>query len=362
VRLLICAGGTGGGVYPALAVLQNMQDKADVLWVGGEGGMEAQLLERANVRFKTIPTAGIHGIGVKKVPGNLIRILRGYFAARRILNEFRPDVLFFTGGFVGIPMALAGMKIPTTLFVPDIEPAWALKILANFADKIAVIAQESFQYFNNQERLILTGYPTRLELSKWTRSEARKTMGLTDDTPVLLISGGSKGARSINNAVLANLHALLDQVQLIHITGELDWTTAKARAKELNIAHSTNYHAFPYLHEKMGAALAAADLVLSRAGASTLGEYPLFGLPAVLVPYPYTWRYQKVNAETLVKCGAAMVLEDSKLFSQLLPTVLGLFSQPQKLASMSTAMKSLYHPEAAAAIGRQILALCQERS
>jgi UDP-N-acetylglucosamine--N-acetylmuramyl-(pentapeptide) pyrophosphoryl-undecaprenol N-acetylglucosamine transferase len=209
--------------------------------------------------------------------------------------------------------------------------------------------------------LILTGYPTRPDLAKWTRTDARQTLGLTNDVPVLLVLGGSKGARSINNAVLANLPAILENVQLLHITGDLDWPAVEVRVKELNKTHSTNYHAFPYLHDEMGAALAAADLVLSRAGASTLGEYPLFGLPAVLVPYPYAWHYQKVNADALVKHGAAVLLDDDKLSSQLLPTVIDLFNQPQKLASMRTAMKSLSHPEAALEISHQIFALCQER-
>jgi UDP-N-acetylglucosamine--N-acetylmuramyl-(pentapeptide) pyrophosphoryl-undecaprenol N-acetylglucosamine transferase len=339
-----------------------MQNKAEVLWVGGEGGMEARLVERAKVPFKTIPAAGVHGVGLKMLPGNAIRLMRGFFAARSILHEFKPEVLFFTGGFVAVPMALAGMRVPTALYVPDIEPALALKTLARFADKIAVTAQDSFRYFNRRERLVLTGYPTRADLARWTRSDACRALSLTGDAPVLLVFGGSKGARSINNAVLANLSALLEQAQVIHITGELDWPTVEARTKELTEAQAARYHAFPYLHEKMGAALAAADLAVSRAGASTLGEYPLFGLPAVLVPYPYAWHYQKVNADALVQRGAAVMLEDSKLSEQFLPTVSDLLNQPQKLASMHDAMKSLFHPEAAAEIGRQILALCQERS
>jgi len=324
--------------------------------------MEARLVERANVPFKTIPAAGVHGVGLQTLPGNVIRLVRGFFAARRILHEFKPEVLFFTGGYVAVPMALAGMRVPTALYVPDIEPALALKTLARFADKIAVTAQDSFRYFSRWERIVLTGYPTRADLARWTRSDARRTLGLTGDAPVLLVIGGSKGARSINNAVLANLSALLEQAQVIHITGELDWPTVETRTKELTGSQAARYHAFPYLHEEMGAALAAADLALSRAGASTLGEYPLFGLPAVLVPYPYAWRYQKVNADALVQRGAAVMLEDSKLSEQLLPTVSDLLNRPQKLASMRDAMQRLSHPEAAAEIGRQILALCQERS
>jgi UDP-N-acetylglucosamine--N-acetylmuramyl-(pentapeptide) pyrophosphoryl-undecaprenol N-acetylglucosamine transferase len=349
-------------VYPALAVLQTMQNKAEVLWVGGEGGMEARLVERANVPFKSIPAAGIHGVSLGALPGNILRLVRGFFAARRILNEFRPDVLFFTGGYLAIPMALAGMRIPTALYVPDIEPALALKTLAHFADKIAVTARESFRYFTHPDRLILTGYPTRADLGKWTRSEGRRVLGLTGDSPVLLVLGGSRGARSINNAVLANLSALLDLVQIVHITGELDWSSVKARAEELAGVPASHYHVFPYLHEEMGAALASADLALSRAGASTLGEYPLFSLPAVLVPYPHAWRYQKENADALVRQGAAIMLEDGKLSNQLFTTVIDLLGQPQRLASMRNAMRGLSHPEAAAEIGRQILALCQERT
>jgi UDP-N-acetylglucosamine--N-acetylmuramyl-(pentapeptide) pyrophosphoryl-undecaprenol N-acetylglucosamine transferase len=123
---------------------------------------------------------------------------------------------------------------------------------------------------------------------------------------------------------------------------------------------SARYHAYPYLHEQMGAALAAADLALSRAGASALGEYPLFGLPAVLVPYPHAWRYQKVNADYLVRHAAAVLLEDEKLSDRLLPTIMDLLNQPKKLASMRAAMQQLAHPQAAIDIGRQILALCPD--
>ncbi len=348
-------------MYPALAVLQTMQNKAEVLWVGGEGGMEAQLVKRANVPFKTIPAAGIHGVGLKMLPGNLIRLMRGFFASRRILQEFHPDVLFFTGGFVAVPMAIAGMRVPSALFIPDIEPGLALKTLARFADKIAVTAQESFRYFNRKGRIFLTGYPTREDLTLWSRADARKALHITGDSPVLLVSGGSKGARAINEAILTNLPSLLDIVQIIHISGELDWPKVDSKSKELVGLPATRYHAFPYLHEKMGAALAAADLALSRAGASTLGEYPLFGLPAVLVPYPHAWRYQKVNAESLVHSGAAIMIEESNLSKSLLSTVSELINQPTKMTSMRRAMQRLSHPEAAAEIANQILALSQER-
>jgi undecaprenyldiphospho-muramoylpentapeptide beta-N-acetylglucosaminyltransferase len=351
-------------VYPAIAVhdaLTAQHANVTTLWVGGEGGMEARLVERANVPFKAIPAAGVHGVGLRQLPGNLLRLARGVFAARRILREFRPDVLFFTGGYVAVPMALAGMQVPTALYVPDIEPGLALKILARFADRIAVTAEESFQYFSRRARLTLTGYPARLGLASWTREEARRALNLTYPAPVLLVLGGSKGARSINNAMLANLPALLETAEIIHVTGELDWPTVEEKTKTLTAAQSARYHAYPYLHEEMGAALAAADLAVSRAGASTLGEYPLFGLPAILVPYPYAWRYQKVNAGYLTGRGAALLLEDAQLQEQLLPTVTGLFTDSARLDSMRAAMRSLARPDAASQIGQLLLDLAGKK-
>jgi len=344
-------------VYPALAVLQAVEDNAEVLWIGGEGGMETQLVERSGIPFKTIPAAGVHGIGLRTLPRNLWQLGRGVFASRRILREFKPDVLFFTGGYVAVPMALAGWKLPSLLYIPDIEPGLALKTLARFADKIAITAEDSRNYFRHTERISLTGYPVRADLAGWTRQAACQTLKLNEESPVLLFLGGSKGARSINTAVLANLPALVEMAQIIHITGELDWPNIEAKTKELTSDQSARYHAFPYLHEQMGAALAAADLAISRAGASTLGEYPLFGLPAVLVPYPHAWRYQKVNASYLVRHAAAVLIEDEKLSDQLLPTLKNLLDQPKKMAAMRGAMQQLSHPDAAAQIGQQLLAL-----
>jgi UDP-N-acetylglucosamine--N-acetylmuramyl-(pentapeptide) pyrophosphoryl-undecaprenol N-acetylglucosamine transferase len=349
-------------VYPALAVLQAIQDNAEVLWIGGEGGMETRLVERTGIPYQAIPAAGVHGIGLRTLPRNLWQLSRGVLASRRILRAFKPDVLFFTGGYVAVPMALAGWKLPSLLYVPDIEPGLALKTLARLADKICVTAQDSYRFFGRPNRIHLTGYPTRTALSAWTRPIARQALDLNDESPVLLVAGGSKGARSINTVILANLPALLEIAQVIHLTGELDWPVVETKRNELSTAQSARYHAFPYLDEQMGAALAAADLAISRAGASTLGEYPLFGLPAILVPYPHAWRYQRVNADYLVRHAAAVMLEDATLSDQLLPAVIALLNQPQKLTSMRRAMHNLSHPEAAEQIGRQLLTLGRPRS
>ncbi len=334
----------------------------ETLWVGAKGGLESRLVERAGIPFKAIPASGVHGVGLKALPGNIARLVQGAFASAGILRKFRPDVLFFTGGYVAVPMAVAAWRVPTVLYVPDIEPGLALKTLSRFADRIAITAEDSAFYFKHRERVVLTGYPVRSDLAGWERSAARRTLKLSNASPVLLISGGSKGARTINSPVFAHLPALLELAQIVHITGELDWPFVEEKTRRLSRTQAARYHAVPYLHAEMGAALAAADLALSRAGASTLGEYPLFGLPAILVPYPFAWRYQRVNAEYLVRQGAAIMIENEKLSDQLVPTVKDLFSNPARMKSMRIAMQRLSRPRASAEIGQLLLGLAKERS
>ena len=321
--------------------------------------MEADLVKRANVPYTAIPAAGVHGVGWRAMPGNLWQLSRGFLASRRLLRQVRPDVLFFTGGYVAVPMAYAGRSIPTLLYVPDIEPGMALKALARFANRICVTAPDSQSYFD--QGVIVTGYPLRPDLSTWFRFEARTALGLSSRKPTLLIFGGSKGARSLNQATLANLPALLEIAEVVHISGQLDWDEIEEADAGLTPEQQERYHTFPYLHE-MGKALAAADLVVSRAGASCLGEFPFFELPAVLVPYPYAWRYQKVNASYLAQHGAAVILDDSQLQEELLDTVKVLLENPGKRESMKKAMRSLARPDAAQAIANRLVELAGEKS
>ena len=344
-------------MYPALAVhsaLVAKRPNLDTLWVGGEGGMEESLVTRQGIHFQSIPAAGVHGVGLASLPRNLMKITRGVFAARRILNEFKPDVIFFTGGYVAVPVAIAGRSLPSLLYVPDIEPGMALKSLAGMADVIAVTTDASQQFFN--KKVYETGYPIRADLALWDRRTATQHLGISGKGSVLLFSGGSKGAHSVNMAVLNNVRLLLSKYELIHITGESDWQLVRDAREKLPANLAARYHAMPYLHE-MGAALGAADLVISRAGASSLGEYPLFGLPAILVPYPHAWRYQKVNADYLTRRGAAVILQDHRLNDELLPTLNVLMENPNKLKAMRAAMFELSHPRAAEKIASALIEL-----
>ncbi|MEK9165183.1 MAG: glycosyltransferase [Chloroflexota bacterium] len=187
--------------------------------------------------------------------------------------------------------------------------------------------------------------------------QAQKHFELVEGRRTVLVFGGSRGARSINNALLDALDDLLKDFQIIHVSGELDWPTVQARRSALRDDQRAHYHAFPYLHEDMGLAFAAADLVVSRAGASVLGEFPMFGLGAILVPYPHAWRYQKVNADFLAARGAAVRLNDEDLKMKLSATLRELLQDADRLTAMRAASRALAAPEASERIAAELLQL-----
>jgi UDP-N-acetylglucosamine--N-acetylmuramyl-(pentapeptide) pyrophosphoryl-undecaprenol N-acetylglucosamine transferase len=337
-------------------------EELQVLWVGGIGGMEADLVKREGIRYEAIPAAGLHGVGVNAIPGNLWQLSRGFFASRRILRRFRPDVLFFTGGFMAIPMALAARlsrRAKSLLYIPDIEPGMALNTIARFSDCITLTVEESGAFFPKHPAKVVTGYPVRPGLDEWTDEQARSFFALEEQLPVLLVFGGSRGARSINRALVVALPELLREMQVIHITGKLDWQMMEQARTGLPSEKLNRYRPYPFLYDEIGAAMRLADLVLARAGGSTLGELPLFGLPAILVPYPYAWRYQQVNASYLVKQGAAEVIEDTQLAEKIVPVVRGLMADQAKRAQMSAAMRSLSRPEASVQIASLLTELAK---
>ena len=346
---------TGGGMYPALAVLQALANKTSkVLWVGSESKMEQELLKPYNLEFEAVPAAGLHGVGLWTFPGNFSQLLRGWRKAKSVIREFQPDVMFFTGGYLGVPVAMAGRQVPSVVFVPDIEPGMALKAIIRFSEIVAAVTEKTAKYIKNIP-VEKSGYPIRKELKEWTKQKARKHFGITENDKTLLVYGGSKGARSINQALLKILPDLLKEMHVIHITGMDHFNSVLEATEKLPSGLKNHYHIYSFLHEEMGAAFATADLVVCRAGASTLGELPYFGLPAILVPYPYAWRYQHKNAEFLREKGCAVILEDQMLEQELPGKIKSLINNPDTLQKMSDAMKEISKPNAADRIAEMIL-------
>lgn len=374
-RYLFSGGGTGGGVYPALAVIHALKMQhphAEVLWLASASGPERALVEREGVRYVGVPAGPLVGMGLRAIP-NALKLILGTIRAWGVVGRFRPAACLITGGWATIPAALACWlhRVPLAIFLPDIEPGGAIKALARLAAHLAVVAEDSLAYLPTGKTATVTGYPLRADLLQAagydplgrplpdppaSRAEAQRRFALHPDLPTLLVFGGSTGARSINRAVCAALEDLLGPAeqpncQIIHISGRLDAEWVREQAARLPADLAARYRAFDYLHsEEMALALAAADLAVARAGASVLGEFPLFALPAILVPYPHAWRYQKVNADYLESRGAAMRLDDDSLSNHLAPLVTQLLRDAPLRQRMAAAAAALRRPDAAARI------------
>ncbi len=317
------------------------------LFVGESEGMERQLVQREGIAFAAIQAGAMHGVGLLRAARGALRIAHGAFSAHRILGAYKPDVVLLTGGFVGVPVSMAAWlrRVPSIVYLPDIEPGLALKAMARLATRVATTTEASGAFIP-RAKMVVTGYPVREVFVRATREAGRARFGLPAGATVLLVVGGSTGARSINRAVISNIDALLsvapnpNATHILHVTGNRDWPEIQAAREAFAPDVRERYLALPYLHEEMADAMAAADLVVCRSGASALGELPALGLPAVLVPYPHAWRYQRVNAQYLVDHGAAVLLEDSQLNHPeqgLVRTVASLLGDPARLSAMREA-------------------------
>ncbi|MBI1281804.1 MAG: UDP-N-acetylglucosamine--N-acetylmuramyl-(pentapeptide) pyrophosphoryl-undecaprenol N-acetylglucosamine transferase [Anaerolineaceae bacterium] len=352
-RIMVAAGGTGGHVYPALAIaeaLVRLYPQVSLGFVGGVGGFERPLMKETTVQFATydeVRSGPLHGVNILKMLVSAIQLIIGTVQALWLVKRRNPDALLLTGGWVGLPVALAAWvwRVPSMIFLPDIEPGLTIQVLRRLVRKVALTVDESKQYFPSNET-VTTGYPLRQSMLDATREAGIKQFGLDESRKTLLVFGGSRGSRAINYALLDILPQLLaDGVQVIHVTGTLDWPDIEARRKAM--PDTTHYRAFPYLHHEMGLAMAAADVVVCRSGASTLGEFPQFGLPSILIPLAWAWRYQKVNADYLAERGAAIELDEKDMTERLLPTLHDLLHDAARLEQMQQAARRLARPDGA---------------
>ncbi|MEM6283098.1 MAG: UDP-N-acetylglucosamine--N-acetylmuramyl-(pentapeptide) pyrophosphoryl-undecaprenol N-acetylglucosamine transferase [Chloroflexota bacterium] len=353
-------------MYPALAVAEAINREypgSSLHFVGSVDGFERPLVEQGGVSFASydeVQSGPLHGVRPLTALRSVFKLLAGVVQSIGMLRKHKPGAVLLTGGWVGFPVALAAwmLRVPVLIFLPDIEPALSIKVLKYLAAKVAVAIPESTSYFPDG-KAVITGYPIRQSLASAQREDALPHFGLNPEKQTLLVFGGSRGARTINNALVAILPQLLaDDVQVIHVSGTLDYDAICAET-ETERKHP-NYHLHAYLHDDMGLALAAADLVLSRSGAGVLGEFPLFGLPSILVPYPYAWRYQKVNADYLAERGAAIYMADERLSGDLYPALQQLFTNPEQLATMRANVSQLAQPNSAARVAAVLAELAGE--
>jgi len=379
---LVSGGGTGGHVYPVLAVVAALQDAAatsspapsvadanqpqsglEIRYAGTSDGIEAKLAPQAGLDFVAIQAGQVRIHNPFKLVRNGAKLLYGGWQARGLMRQWRPDAVFVTGGYACVPVVWAAHRqsIPVLIYLPDMTPGLAVQRLSRYANQIAVSYPEVSRFF--PDKAIVTGYPLRPELRKRSSSkaDARAQFDLAPDQPTILIFGGSRGARSINITTANILPRLLEVAQVIHITGTLDWSLSQERAADLSETQRNRYRPFPYLYDTMAAAFNAADLAVARAGAATLGEFPALGLPAILIPLPISGGHQQPNADYLAERGAAIAIADADMPKKLWPTLHDLLKHPEKLDAMSQASSSLAQPAAADRIAAALMTLAAER-
>lgn len=337
-------------MYPALTVVRALRARGDsaLRYVGRANSVEEQLAQRAQIPFHVIESGQVRGQAPWTIARSLRRMWRSIGTVRALIGEFKPDAIFVTGGYVSAPVVWAGAmeRIPSVIYLPDLEPGWAVRITSRWATRVAVSFDDVTRHFA-PGKTVVTGYPVRPEFFTTDRTRARAQFRLDPQACTVAIMGGSTGAHNINRAVVMNYVALAELAQVLHLTGKNDFAWVHREVEQLSQDLEARVRVLDYLDDDLPDALAAADVVIARAGAATLGEFPALGLPAILVPGPFAGKHQVQNARFLVERGAALMLDDATLKQTLMPTVRELLAAPEKLTAMRAAMRALANPNAA---------------
>jgi UDP-N-acetylglucosamine--N-acetylmuramyl-(pentapeptide) pyrophosphoryl-undecaprenol N-acetylglucosamine transferase len=359
MKVLIAGGGTGGHIYPGIAVAEELKRLApdtQVLFVGGDRGLEGRVVPEAGFELATIAARGLPRRAWWRVPGAFLANGGALLKAMNIVRAYGPDVVLGTGGYVSAPVVVAAwlMKRPVLLQEQNAVPGLTNRLLARIADEVHVAFTESRSWFARKDRLKLSGNPVRRMILSGDRRQALARFGLSENAATVFVFGGSRGARRINEATLDAMARLKGglQAQFILQTGKEDFAWAKERAEKEQLPVTV----VPYLthiHE----AYAAADLVVCRAGAMTLAEIAACGVPAILVPYPFAaYDHQVTNAQNLAERGGAVLILDADLTGERLATeVQRLVKDRPTLIRMSSNARRFARPDAAERIARSLL-------
>lgn len=371
--ILIAGGGTAGHVFPALAVARELVARADdveVVFVGVADRLEARLVPEAGFELQTIDAVAIPrrpSPALLRVPGAL---RAGVRACRALITERRAAAAVTFGGYVSFPLDRAAFReqLPLVIHEQNSVPGLTNRVAARWADRVAVTFPGSVARFPHQERCVITGDPVRSDVVHLDRAAHRAAalagFGLDPDRRTVLVFGGSQGARSINQAVVA-AHGSWGQrrIQILHAAGGAGYSAAARDWEQARAAHPDGPPVkLVEFIDDMAAAYAAADVVVCRAGATSMAELTVLGLPSVLIPYPYaTADHQRENAEALARAGGAAVIDEEELTGeQLVETLAPLLDDPSAYEAMAQNARAFGRPDAAAAVARLVLELATE--
>lgn len=366
LRAIFAGGGTGGHLFPAIAIgdeIKKLVPNAEILFVGTAQKIEARIVPQCGYAFRTIWISGFHRsfrIGNLLFP---LKVIISFMQARSIIQEFKPDVVIGTGGYVSGPVLRAAvmMKIPTLIQEQNSYPGVTTRMLAERVDELHLTFDSSKKYFSRKDGVFVSGNPTRNALENADTGKASAYFGFdrAQKIKTLLVVGGSLGARSINEAVQRHLDEFIKNgFRILWQTGKEYFSEASVAAKK----YSSNMISVHQFIDRMDYAYAVSDLVVCRAGATTLAELTRLGKPAILVPYPQAAaNHQVENARAMAEHGAAEILYDAEVSERLLPCVLAV-SEDKRLLQMSAQSRKLGKPDAAKEIAQRIIALSQHHN
>lgn len=367
MRIVLTGGGTGGHLVPLITVARKIKEKnpdCDFLFIGPKGKLENEIMENAGVRIKKVMVGKfrryfsfLNVVDFFKVP---IGIIQALFH----LLVYMPDAVFSKGGYASFPVVLASWfyRIPVLIHESDANPGMANSMLAKFSKRVAVSYPQAKIYFP-ESQVVLTGNPVREDINKGDAQKARDMFSLTDIKKVIFVMGGSQGARFINNKLINILPRLLHKYQVIHQTGENNFEEVKhlaAAEAGIKVGHGgEGYCPVPFIGEEMKDIFAAADLVISRAGANSISEIAANGKPAILIPLENAANnHQRMNAYALAKNGGCIVLEENNLGEHMLiEKIEEIMNNEELRMKLSKNIQAFYHADATERIADGILGM-----
>lgn len=368
MRVVLTGGGTGGHIYPALAVADQCAaeyPESEFLYIGGQKGLEGSIVAKTNIPFEAINITGFRRkISFENVK-TVVRFLRGVGSSKKLLKKFKPDVVIGTGGYVCGPVVYAAAKlgIPTIIHEQNAIPGLTNRFLCKHVSTVAVSFEGSGVSFPSARKVLYTGNPRATTVYEADKTKGFESLGLPEGSSIVLITSGSRGAKAINQAMMDMIPELskLGHIQFVFVTGEGYYQAAMDTIQSEYGDVPGNLHVRPYVHN-MPEVLAATSLIVNRAGASFLAEITSLGIPSILIPSPnVTNNHQEKNARTLEKAGAAdVILEPELSGSSLYQAIERIMNDHQLHSSMSTASRRLGKPDSAHLIVNEMRQLANQ--
>ncbi|HJV44820.1 MAG TPA: undecaprenyldiphospho-muramoylpentapeptide beta-N-acetylglucosaminyltransferase [Bacillota bacterium] len=366
MRVVLTGGGTGGHIYPALALAKQIREHhpdAEILYIGSKKGLEADIVPKAGIRFQAVEISGFkRSLSFENIK-TIIRFFRAVSLSKKYIREFGADAVIGTGGYVCGPVVYAAHKlgVPSIIHEQNVIPGLTNKFLSRYVDRVAVSFTGSAMYFP-KKKVVVTGNPRATEVAKADPNKGRETLKVNPERKIILVVGGSRGARAINEAFLKAVPSLEERkdCHFIYVTGDIHYAKVKETFEERG-GIPDNISLYPFLYN-MPEVLAATDLIVNRAGASFLAEITALGIPSILIPSPYvTNNHQEKNARWLEENGAAVVIVESDLNEKsLIRAIDKIMEDPIKTKEMRSSARSLGEPTSAEKVFIQLEQLIQK--